>query len=126
MTSVLQPWVEGLPLKMQAVLISAIRGPDGFRKEDPVKPFVRQLRAAILVPADSKSSFMLQDMGAPWTAFVGDLDPYPLHFVSHFMQACEILGYYGPSFLWHQRYLDIVHALHLNPETDVQLMRRLG
>jgi len=49
--SVLQPWVENLTLMQQSVLLAAIRGPDGIRKDHIAKKLSRWLRRCILVTA---------------------------------------------------------------------------
>lgn len=49
--SVLKQWVMTLPLMQQALLCSAIRGPDGMGKYNNAKVIVRYLRGAILVSA---------------------------------------------------------------------------
>jgi len=41
MTTVLQPWVEKLPMMQQTVLMTAIRGPDGLPKYGNVKYLLR-------------------------------------------------------------------------------------
>lgn len=67
-------------------------------------------------------------------AVVGDYlrnaDAIPAHFQSHFMHACEILGYKHPNKdirrWWNNVYIRLVHDLHLFPETEAQLDARLG
>lgn len=49
--SVLQPWVERLPLMQQTVLLTAVRGPDGLRNDHPSKIVLRWLRRSVLVSA---------------------------------------------------------------------------
>lgn len=49
--SVIQPWVTDLTLMQQSVLLSAIRGPDGMRKDHVAKKLSRWLRRCILVTA---------------------------------------------------------------------------
>lgn len=48
MPSVVQDWVQDLPLRQQGVLLLALRGPDGARKESPSKPIIRSMRALAL------------------------------------------------------------------------------
>lgn len=54
--SVLQKWVENLPFMQQSVLIAAVRGPDGIRKDHPVKVLCRWYRRCILKSAFDKCS----------------------------------------------------------------------
>ena len=49
--SALQPWLTTIPVMQQTVLLSAIRGPDGFRKFHPVKPLLRWYRRCVLMSA---------------------------------------------------------------------------
>lgn len=49
--SVLQDWVMELPFMQQTVLLTAIRGPDGIRKDHPTKVLCRYLRRCILISA---------------------------------------------------------------------------
>lgn len=51
--SVLQEWVQDLPLMQQAVLISAIRGPDGLHKHHVSKHVLYWLRRSSLISAFS-------------------------------------------------------------------------
>ena len=48
MTSVLQDWVQECSLRQQGVLVIALRGPDGVRKEDAAKPLVRTMRGLVM------------------------------------------------------------------------------
>ncbi len=138
-TSVIQDWVaEQCTWKQQAVLLTAIRGCDGVLKEDPSKAVVRQFRQAILRKADNREGpasggFMTHSISWDWDqisdAFLENMDHYPMHWLMHFAHACEIVGYKHPQdhlqnhFSW--LYLEIVRALHLQPETEKQLDARL-
>ncbi len=131
--SVLKEWVFELPFRMQSVMMSALRGCDTARKDDASKFITRGLRAVLLNNADPSNTFIVGD-GIPDAAhvktFLWDLDAYPLHFVMHTTHAAEIVGYKHPDermrIFWSQFYRDLVKALHLNPETEVQLDVRLG
>lgn len=55
MPSVLQPWVQDhLSMMQQSVLLTAIRGPDGIRKDHVAKLVVRWLRRCVLLSAFDK------------------------------------------------------------------------
>lgn len=124
MKSVLQDWVMTLPMMQQAVLCSALRGPDGVSKLSNVKVPLRFFRGVILNPADPElieqgrlDVFMTFNLGyydpdegtgyvkdgvafsrfqAICAEFLSDLDQYNIHFLTHFMHAIEIVGYkYG-------------------------------
>lgn len=51
MTPAQQMWVCTLPIMQQSVLFSALRGPDGLRKDHPVKVFMRWYRRCVLLSA---------------------------------------------------------------------------
>jgi len=133
MPSVLKEWVFTLPLRMQSVLMCALRGCDTARKDDASKFITRGLRAMLLNNADPTNTFIVGE-GIPDAVYVKtflwDLDSYPLHFVMHTTHAAEIVGYKHPDpklrIWWTGFYKDLVKALHMNPETEGQLDVRLG
>lgn len=51
MSSVLQSWVEELPMMQQSVLLTAVRGPDGLPKYHSSKYLLRWYRRCILLSA---------------------------------------------------------------------------
>lgn len=63
-------------------------------------------------------------------AYVQRLDAIPHHFQMHFMHAVEIVGYKHPDVLirgwWYCVYRRLVDDMHLFPETEEQLDKRLG
>lgn len=62
--------------------------------------------------------------------YLRELDAIPHHFQLHFLHAAEIVGYKHPvdrvRAWWFQAYTRLVHDMHLWPETEEQLDRRLG
>lgn len=62
--------------------------------------------------------------------YLRELDALPHHFQLHLMHAAEIVGYKHPDRAirawWHKTYLRLVHDMHLWPETEAQMDRRLG
>lgn len=135
MASVVRPWVGNLPFKMQAVLLSALRGCDGKERDDKAKKLTRTMRGVLLLPAVSNAeigSFMNDPpTGEETDAFLKDLDHYPMHWLMHFTHAAEIIGYQHPdkeiSFWWRGLYYAIAtEGLHLLPETQEMLWNRLG
>lgn len=62
--------------------------------------------------------------------FLKSRDDLPLHYFTHTMHAFQILGYKHPDpFVreyWLHVYVRMVHALHLWPETEEQMDKRLG
>ncbi len=131
MKSVLQDWLFNLSWMQQTVVITAIRGCDGTRKNDPTKGIVRELRKTILHDAGGEgSSYMnVNNLTNDMQNFYEDIDSYPLHFVTHLIHSAEIIGYKHPDeqvrLLWGGFYEDVCHTIHLNPETEIQLDDRL-
>lgn len=62
--------------------------------------------------------------------YLRQVDALPHHFQMHLMHAIEILGYKHPDGIirhfWHTVYLRLVHDMHVWPETEEQLDKRLG
>lgn len=64
--------------------------------------------------------------------FLRSWDHYPNHYVMHFIHAAEIVGYYGPAaepsfgVRWYNFYNKACNALHVTPETVIQLDERLN
>lgn len=58
------------------------------------------------------------------------MDQYPVHWLLHFIQAAEIIGYKCPDQnvrnYWKYFYITAVKAMHLNPESEFQLDMRLS
>jgi hypothetical protein len=130
----------------QSVLIAGVRGPDGIRKDHPVKVLCRWFRRSFLISAfDGKA--ILNPHAPGGGSFTGPLvgfetihaaakdylryvDELPHHFQLHMMHGAEIMGYKHPDptvrDFWHRFYLMIVNDAHLQPETAERMDRRLG
>lgn len=138
MTSIIQPWAAELGLRHQGVLVSAIRGPDTEEREDVSKYLTRVLRGAVLVPhckdLSKAVSYMMALDGELWdhsaADFLRGFDHYPLHWLSHFMHACEIIGYKHPDEEYRRcfggMYASLCRKLHVNAEAEWQLDGRLN
>ena len=128
--SVVQEWLNVCSLKQQTVVLVALRGCDGVSKHDPSKFVVRFLRASVLRDADCESSFMALSADKAINDLSNDLDMYPMHWLIHFMHACEIVGYNHPlsetRAIFMDIYLRLVAGMHLNPETKNSLDKRLA
>lgn len=145
--SVLQDWTNGLSFMMQSVLITACRGPDGIRKDHPVKVLIRYLRRCFLIRAfDGRVSWNPYEPGGgsftgPLNPAAGNIEAYveiylrhvdelPHHFQLHLMHAAEILGYKHPEEdtrgFWRQFYFAIVNDAHLRVEPEEDMDKRLG
>ena len=146
--SVLQDWVHKLTFMQQSVLIASVRGPDGIRKDHPVKVLCRWLRRSFLISAfegraildpnaSGGGSFtgpchtdVVHDITHAFDLYLRSVDEIPHHFQLHFMHAAEILGYKHPvkwiRTWWNVSYRAIVNDAHLFPETEKQMDKRLG
>lgn len=154
MSSVLQPWVQELPFMQQSVLISAVRGPDGISKYHKCKSLIKWYRRCILVSAfDNKildnpyheggGSFTGPSLNnpnhpVPWeirmekivSDFLVSRDELPFHYFTHFVHACEVLGYKHPDqrikSFWGLVYARMCKCMHMNLETECDMDCRLG
>lgn len=153
---VLQPWVCELTFMQQTVLIGAIRAPDNSPKYSPTKMLLRWYRRCVVRLALNDGMICTNPYDAVGGSFTGPtfsyagkepgdweraLDPFlddffattdslPIHFFTHFMHGAEIIGYKHPDERirnwWHEFYVRMVHMLHLFPEPEAALDRRLG
>lgn len=141
MPSVLQDWVMELPLREQGTLLTAVRGCDLAAKYDPSgnvidtpeRRLTGWIRWAFMNPADPRE---VDIPGAffqsrpPKNFKASAFGHYPLHWVSHVMHACEIIGYRHPDLITGKQareiYRAFVQMLHLNPEPMDQMIRRLS
>ncbi len=142
MSSVLQPWVEGLTFMMQSVLITAVRSPDTLYKDHPAKVLMRWYRRCVLYSAFEHRILETpaEPGGGSFTGPINEsaakqeyfqrLDELPLHFHLHLVHAAEILGYKHPRervrVWWVSFYRAAVNDMHLNMETEAELDFRLG
>jgi hypothetical protein len=126
-----------LGLRHQGVLLTAVRGPDTSPKEDAVKALVRCYRAAVLNahcgdPRKAKTFIEAVDTDTLYDRMgtvARDGDALPHHYVMHLVHAAEVVGYKHPTptiaqaWLWF--YGSMVHGLHLSPESEAAMDRRL-
>jgi len=135
MPSILKDWVTHLGLRHQGVLLSAIRGCDGVPKDDPSKALVLVLRDVLLNAYDPKPSSFIEhvsdgyELRARMRPVLKSHDHYPVHYITHLMYAAEIIGYKWPEearFYWLWFYEQLCKGLHVNPETEKQMDRRLN
>jgi len=135
--SVLQDWVETLPLMQQTVLLVALRGCDVVPKRGAGKPHTKALRSVVLKNADPASGFIGRDITgkaivAEDAVGLFDMDGcecLPMHWTMHMVHAAEVVAYGHPdpevSSAWMRFYLDAVNKLHLEPESKGSFNRRL-
>lgn len=136
--SVLHDWVHGLKFQQQALLLTAMRGPDENNKFNAAKAIIRYLRGVVIKPAGDWSGF--NDNDFMWgeyalfenyaETFWGDHDEYPHHFIMHLVHCAEVVGYKHPADIvaghWMNFYLNACHAFHMNPETHREFDKRLN
>lgn len=141
-----QDWLDGLSIMQQSVLLSAIRGMDGMRKFHEAKHVIRFYRRCVLVSAfDGRPLLNPYEGGGgsftgPWPlditeqsaadAFMNSRDEMPLHYYGHFMHGAQIIGYKHPDKFarefFYGLYHRMVHALHLWPESEHDMDKRLS
>lgn len=148
--SVLHDWVCDLTFQMQALLLTAMRGPDENNKFNAAKAIIRYLRGVVIKPAGDWNGINNNDF--MWGEYVRknemqpyqddplfqsyasefwqDHDEYPHHFIMHLIHCAEVVGYKHPdkdiAFHWQRFYLDACDAFHMNPETESELDERLN
>lgn len=143
--SVVHQWLSELPFQMQALLMTAMRGPDGSNKHNSAKAIVRYLRGVVLRPAgklkyfgvdgsfENDNDFMWGEyqLFPVWIKnFWEDHDGYPHHFIMHLFHCAEVIGYTYPhtgiALLWQQFYYTGCHQFHLTAETKEEMFERLN
>ena len=142
----IQPeWCRKLYYQQQSVLLLAARGPDGIAKRHPCKAVVIAYRGTVLKAAmygrqlrwgERADSFMSLDRFANTALWADDIstffdhyDALPKHYLAHLMHGAQIVGYKHPDERFRDRwgafYLELVDSLHLLPESEAQMDRRL-
>ncbi len=109
----------------QSVLIAAVRGPDGIRKDHVTKLLLRWFRRCIMISAFERRVLLnpIEACGGSFTGpslslgigitehardwrpemtamvkqYLSTVDELPHHFQLHFMHAAEIIGYKHPD-----------------------------
>jgi hypothetical protein len=154
--SVLHDWVLELPFQMQALLLTAMRGPDNMPKQCNAKPIVRYLRGVVCKPAGDWSG--KNDNSFMWGEYVkiiekwhqherlpdehrqlfqtycwqfwDDHDQYPHHFIMHLVHCAEVIGYYHPDKSirghWLNFYASACESFHMDMETKDAMDERLN
>jgi hypothetical protein len=135
---VIHDWVCELPFQMQALLMTGIRGADQTNKHNSGKCIVRYMRGTVLKPAGdwngkNNNDFMWGEYDKFHSyagAFFDDHDEYPHHFIMHLVHCAEVIGYKHHDAIiseaWKIFYYNACHSFHMNPETEIQLDKRLN
>lgn len=133
MPSVLQSWVEKLPIRMQSTLVLGLRGPDTAICPN-VKIYTRWLRGLTFRPGNPDN--VLQFMYAELPPRIVEKNPTARelefctqHFLSHLMHSLQIVGYGHPHIAMSGRawalYDDLCKMFHLPVEPIEELGLRL-
>lgn len=136
--SVLHDWVHDLKFQTQALLLTAMRGPDENNKYNSAKALIRYLRGVVIKPAGdwhnlNENDFMWGQYER-FDDFAGnfwqDHDEYPHHFIMHLVHCAEVVGYHHPdrniANAWYSFYMNACKAFHMNPETKEEMDARLN
>ncbi len=116
----------------RCILLSAM---DGKVLEMPFDPGGGSFTGPNYEPVSKAVAEMIghdwrQSMASIVGEYLRELDAIPHHFQLHFLHAVEIVGYKHPDSdircWWFGTYERLVHDMHLWPETEAQLDRRLG
>lgn len=136
--SVLHDWVTTLTFQMQALLLTAMRGPDENNKFNAAKSLIRYLRGCVIKPAGkwhghNDNDFMWGEYNQFQkfaSTFFQDHDEYPHHFIMHLIHCAEVVGYKHPNRVvrhhWRNFYMQACDAFHMRPESEKQMDRRLN
>lgn len=136
--SVLHDWVHELTFQMQALLLTAMRGPDANNKFNSAKAIIRYLRGSVIKPAGdwnrkNNNDFMWGEyhlFAGFADTFWGDHDEFPHHFIMHLVHCAEVLGYKHPDLFIRGKWIDFYdracEAFHMNPETEEGMDARLN
>lgn len=141
MRSVLQDWVMELPLRVQGVLTTGVRGCDDEAKVwtrtgvsySPGRRLTAYIRCCFMVPADPREVDREEGaffMSTPPDNFKpSEFGHLPQHWYSHAMHALEVIGYCHPDQATadaaFKLYEAMVHNLHLSVELYAQMIIRL-
>jgi len=148
MTMLTPDWFDELSLQKQAVLLMALRGPDGDVKHTLFKHLLRALRACCIKSAhmgrmlrdqEAAGSYMTlaiinKPVDGDWRYAINsylddEADAANLHVYTHFMHAAQVLAHHHPDYLMRERwaycYALFADRLHLNIETTEQFNARL-
>lgn len=141
----LPEWMDSLNLQQQAVLILALRGPDGFPKYHPSKKILYFYRSFIIAAAhkgrhirigEHVGSLMTlhgfdgEDWGKALKEFFKVVDELPLHYFTHLMHGAQVLAYKHPEEFvrscWQEFYWLCCDYLHTPVETTAEMDKRLN
>lgn len=131
--SVLQPWLEQIPLRMQSTLLLGLRGPDTHVAPN-IKLIGRWLRGLAFKPGNPNNVLEFMALEPPQRITekgptAKELEFCTQHYYSHLMHALEVVAYRHPdeetathAFVL---FVDMCELMHLEFETREQFNDRL-
>lgn len=130
--SVLQSWLEEIPIRMQSTLILGLRGPDTGNCPE-IKKITRWMRGLAFKPGnpDNVAQFMgeMPPRIVEKSAVDKELSYCTMHVWSHLLHSLEVVGYRHPDAMTrirsHNLYLDMCELMHLAPEPMEKFEERL-
>jgi hypothetical protein len=131
--SVLQNWLEEIPLRMQSTLLLSLRGPDTHACPN-IKAIQRWMRGLTFKPGnpDNVAEFMGERPVAgirEKSPLAKELEFCTQHFYSHLMHGLEVIAYYHPVGVDQETarrlYLSMCFLMHLVPEDQIAFEQRL-
>lgn len=132
--TVLQTWLEALPIRMQSTLLLSLRGPDTHRAPE-IKKVQRWMRGLTFKPGNpaNVAEFMTDIGNVPTLQEKNDLarelEFCTQHFYSHLMHGLEVIGYRHPNRVIanaaYKLYLSMANLMHLEDETSQDFELRL-
>jgi hypothetical protein len=132
--TVLQSWLEEIPIRMQSTLLLGLRGPD-THAAPRVKVICRWLRGLTFKPGnpDNVREFMhaeLPDRITEKGPCAKELEFCSQHYYSHLMHALEVVGFRHPDMVVRHRavllFADMCSLMHLPEESQYDFEIRLG
>ena len=132
--TVLQPWLEQIPIRMQSTLILGLRGPDTHAAPN-VKAIGRWLRGLAFKPGnpDNVAEFMKADLPERIVEkgpAAKELEFCSQHYYSHLMHALEVVAMCHPDERAARHagglYMDMCDLMHLPMESMGGFWQRLG
>lgn len=125
-----QPWVAGVGLKMQSILLSGLRAPD--LPTIGVKRCVRWMRGKCQVDADpAKQGYMqhVDNMDKMIELAIAELEYCTCHYAHHFADAMAVVAYHHPdaevraiAYRVHCYFAEEV--FHFRPESKEEFLQR--
>lgn len=135
MSMVFKDWVIELPWRMQSVLMTATRGPDGPVRYPDIKVLNRWIRDKLFNDADPSNPFIMHPDDPDVLLIIEqlgkELEYTTVHYYCHVVHALEIIAYEHPVYdvqdAAYRLYYELGPVLmHMKPELKHEHWERLG